>query len=807
MGDNAPSTEDVIDKFEYALAPTQDVIESISKWCLDRRQNYESIVKAWLALFYISGDQMRLSLLFLMNDVCQRERHLRSNKFRKAFMQKIKMIVLISRSRMLLPHLARIVKIWEDRSVFGKELTNELRVLSSNELLNERSASVISFARNDLGQSSTPESNAYDSSYVKLLREFSKPTLVKAVRHYAEDKAVWASPRNDPKGCIAKEELMKCVRDRDRGRRIMSDVNDAFNRYYDAVDTHRLKVVHLNKLVACLELASIFYLTQGHEASVVCAAYYTFANRLAVTTEECNDMSKMCPPTQENNSTDKPQAGLKGDSPQTGSASTPIEEDPVLAQQIKAVLTAIRKEEDNEAVDMELEEEGEEERDTLFVNASRSNVPPAVCSPVLMLPRNVSITSGPPVNESQMQHFCAGQWRIPRPPAQTKPANSTMSMGPPTVWTQPLVSSFDVRMPPPMRPPLSNLVSTMSPAAGGAVLPCPLGTKSHLPAVKHDDSFAGGQKGFGGPTPAKLFAHLGYNAGEADRYSNSKAANLGNAFQPMLPFSKPNESPGVPPRHYGRSHGHLANRFANDRMPSEHTWMQQNSTTREDGTAPGKSTVPPLGPHPSDRLGPPPSDFAGSGGPPPPISRFDEKLVAPYDGGADALPPPYIGDINKPMIGELMGAPPARPSGALRGLMYQPRHHFQGQRHFGNGPPHPRSFDHSVHRMRTPAPFRGTGNEWTPRLSFRPTDPSTGGWSSDMRSPASDSTTWEPNIPPYGIGSAGTPNHMMQPVRQSLLGGPVEPYATDFAASRFAPVPPSLPPPICGGNRRNFRRL
>ncbi|KFD56508.1 hypothetical protein M514_02612 [Trichuris suis] len=865
MGDNAPSIEDVIDKFEYTLAPTQDVIESVSKWCLDRRQNHETIVKAWLALFYIckrtcslchvflfklsllAGDPMRLSLLFLMNDVCQRERHIRCNKFRKAFMLKIKMIVLIARqvlrasnfSKALLPHLARIVKIWEERNVFSKELVNELRVLSSDELLNERSASVASLALSDLGQSTTSEPNEYDSSYVKLLREFDKPALIKAVRYYAEDKTVWLSPKNDPRGCIEKDELLKCMRDRERGRRTMSDVNSAFNRYYDAVDAHREKVVHLNKLVACLELAGIFYLTQGHEASMVCAAYHSFGERLASMSEECSDLLEQCPvvppPTDE-----KSQADGKGESPQVPSASASVEEDPVLAQQIKAVLSAMRKEEDNEAVDMEIEEEEEEQRGSSFVSVSRSNVPPTSGNstvPLNQMSGLGNVPSQPPtmMPPPMVPPVYPNQWRpVPPPLGQPKPGECgrpAPMVGPLSNWPQFGASNFDFRMPPPGIQQWPNFVPPTSgiPAAG---LPCPLGNKPQ--GGEQPERFPGGydQNVIGGPTPPKVFAQSGFSGGETDRFPNNMRANAGKPLLPTVPFQKPQEAPtGNMLAEFNGPRGQpTPGHFTNEAMnPDPQRWMQHKRPTGEDGSVvgmpppfaepmgySGHRVGPPLGPLPSDRVGPPPpSDFVGSTGPSPSVGRFEDTV--PQEGGGEMLPPPpYIGETSNPMIGDAMGPRHTMaPGPPHRGLLY-PRHRFQGQPPFGNRPPPPPpppppAFDHSVVRMRAPTPpFRGGhgGNRWTPR-PFHPTDLSTRWPSMPSPTPATDNPAWEHNVPYGGGGGAGIPNHMLQHVRPSLLDRPREMYPPDFSATRFPPVASAPLPPVRGGgaNRRNFRRM
>ncbi|KHJ48619.1 hypothetical protein D918_00921 [Trichuris suis] len=803
MGDNAPSIEDVIDKFEYTLAPTQDVIESVSKWCLDRRQNHETIVKACRrsnALVVTLFDERRLSARapHSMQQVSQGV-YAEDQNDRLNCAASFTRIQLVERSsKALLPHLARIVKIWEERNVFSKELVNELRVLSSDELLNERSASVASLALSDLGQSTTSEPNEYDSSYVKLLREFDKPALIKAVRYYAEDKTVWLSPKNDPRGCIEKDELLKCMRDRERGRRTMSDVNSAFNRYYDAVDAHREKVVHLNKLVACLELAGIFYLTQGHEASM---AYHSFGERLASMSEECSDLLEQCPvvppPTDE-----KSQADGKGESPQVPSASASVEEDPVLAQQIKAVLSAMRKEEDNEAVDMEIEEEEEEQRGSSFVSVSRSNVPPTSGNstvPLNQMSGLGNVPSQPPtmMPPPMVPPVYPNQWRpVPPPLGQPKPGECgrpAPMVGPLSNWPQFGASNFDFRMPPPGIQQWPNFVPPTSgiPAAG---LPCPLGNKPQ--GGEQPERFPGGydQNVIGGPTPPKVFAQSGFSGGETDRFPNNMRANAGKPLLPTVPFQKPQEAPtGNMLAEFNGPRGQpTPGHFTNEAMnPDPQRWMQHKRPTGEDGSVvgmpppfaepmgySGHRVGPPLGPLPSDRVGPPPpSDFVGSTGPSPSVGRFEDTV--PQEGGGEMLPPPpYIGETSNPMIGDAMG----------------PRHTM------APGPPH---------RAPTP-PFRGGhgGNRWTPR-PFHPTDLSTRWPSMPSPTPATDNPAWEHNVPYGGGGGAGIPNHMLQHVRPSLLDRPREMYPPDFSATRFPPVASAPLPPVRGGgaNRRNFRRM
>lgn len=112
------------------LNATQQSIESVSSWCIFYHKEAKTIVAAWDEEFSRTGAvEKKLALLYLANHIMQESKK-RGKEFTEEYSRylakSIKDIYRLADGRTR-NSVSRLVKIWEERRVFGSSLTKQLR--------------------------------------------------------------------------------------------------------------------------------------------------------------------------------------------------------------------------------------------------------------------------------------------------------------------------------------------------------------------------------------------------------------------------------------------------------------------------------------------------------------------------------------------------------------------------------------------------------------------------------------------------------------------------------------------------------
>ncbi|KAF3535934.1 hypothetical protein F2Q69_00018639 [Brassica cretica] len=119
------SEEILIDKLAK-LNSTQQSIETLSHWCIFNRVKSELIVTTWEKQFHSTEMAQKVPLLYLANDILQNSKR-QGNEFVQEFWnvlpKAVKDIVSQGDDRGK-GVVSRLVKIWEDRKVFGSRSKN-----------------------------------------------------------------------------------------------------------------------------------------------------------------------------------------------------------------------------------------------------------------------------------------------------------------------------------------------------------------------------------------------------------------------------------------------------------------------------------------------------------------------------------------------------------------------------------------------------------------------------------------------------------------------------------------------------------
>uniref|UniRef100_A0A1J3DS91 Regulation of nuclear pre-mRNA domain-containing protein 1A n=1 Tax=Noccaea caerulescens TaxID=107243 RepID=A0A1J3DS91_NOCCA len=114
------SEEILIDKLAK-LNSTQQAIETLSHYCIYNRVKAELIVTTWEKQFHSTEMTQKVPLMYLANDILQNSKR-QGNEFVQAFWnvlpKAVKDIVAQGDDRGK-GVVSRLVKIWEERRVFG----------------------------------------------------------------------------------------------------------------------------------------------------------------------------------------------------------------------------------------------------------------------------------------------------------------------------------------------------------------------------------------------------------------------------------------------------------------------------------------------------------------------------------------------------------------------------------------------------------------------------------------------------------------------------------------------------------------
>lgn len=243
------------------LKESAESIQSLSSWCLRFPHQHKRIVSSWLKVLKRAKNPQRLPLFYLANDVIQHGKRKQMN-FVDSFGNVLESAMPLVRDEKLRPAINRILKIWQERSVFSETYIESLTAVIENVVKadSEENAKIISDFRLEelLSQVRQVEQSEKltDSELrqVNLCQFHATSTNIEDVRANVKSRA---------QSRVFVHELEQCV--------------EAVQSYVAALDCEiRLR----GEFIEQLERAEIYYETQRNDAKVVSMAYKNFGRRL-----------------------------------------------------------------------------------------------------------------------------------------------------------------------------------------------------------------------------------------------------------------------------------------------------------------------------------------------------------------------------------------------------------------------------------------------------------------------------------------------------------------------------------------------
>ncbi|KRZ55744.1 Regulation of nuclear pre-mRNA domain-containing protein 2 [Trichinella nativa] len=263
--------DDVLDQFLNNLSTSQDSITGLSKWCLERSSYHSVIIRAWHSFFYSATSNKRLACLFLLNDICQRERARNQTVFREEFATHLHGVFMNACTGELRSQAVRLLKLWEERKIFNNNVLDVIRDI------------VVS-----TGSKSNNVEN-YNEACLRVTRNFDIKHFVDQLETFKKWEDYFLKSDSSLVTNIDLKHFINLMKDRERSKTHIAkamELRDSFYKYMADWKTH---LINMNKLLCRAQVAKVFYGRQNEEVEIVSQSYKVYENNLESVVQEMKD--------------------------------------------------------------------------------------------------------------------------------------------------------------------------------------------------------------------------------------------------------------------------------------------------------------------------------------------------------------------------------------------------------------------------------------------------------------------------------------------------------------------------------------
>ena len=244
----------------HTLKDSQESIQGLSAWCLERRQHHKKIVATWLQVLKKVKVEHRLTLFYLANDVIQYSKR-KNFEFVESWGTTLQRATTMVRDEKVKHRILRIFKIWDQRQVYDEEFLADLS-----------------------GLISAAPKKKLDPQPAVPPEEFQAALLISTMRSCATlEQATDARLRDLRESNIDvenAEELCASLKDRRRVEDAEKEVDLAVRNVENYVRALEAEIRERTQVLELLEQADQFYETQRGEVKIVTNAYRNFGSRV-----------------------------------------------------------------------------------------------------------------------------------------------------------------------------------------------------------------------------------------------------------------------------------------------------------------------------------------------------------------------------------------------------------------------------------------------------------------------------------------------------------------------------------------------
>ncbi|XP_012262702.2 uncharacterized protein LOC105689903 isoform X1 [Athalia rosae] len=251
---------ELFEKRLQSLKDSQESIQALSSWCLERRPHHKKIVATWLQVLKKVKVEHRLTLFYLANDVIQYSKR-KNYEFVESWGTTLQRATTMVRDEKVKHRILRIFKIWDQRQVYDEEFLADLSGLLS------------AAPKKKPDPQPTIASDEFQASLlISTMR--SCATLEQATDARLQDL------RDSNTDIDNAEELCASLKDRRHVEDAEKDVDIAVRNIENYVSALEAEIRERTQVLDLLEQADQFYETQRGEVKIVTNAYRNFGSRV-----------------------------------------------------------------------------------------------------------------------------------------------------------------------------------------------------------------------------------------------------------------------------------------------------------------------------------------------------------------------------------------------------------------------------------------------------------------------------------------------------------------------------------------------
>lgn len=294
------------------LKDTQDSIQQLSAWCLQRRAHHKKIVNSWLNVLKQVKVESRLTLFYLANDVIQYSKR-KNYEFVDSWGTYLQKATTMVRDEKVKHKILRIFKIWEQREIYNDEFLADLNGLlsatTSAAKKNQESAATgtsssanaSSGATLATGPTRLAETKQAVAAAVTVvdIEDFQTASLVSTIKECVKNEndtdTTFKSLNKTP--FVDVEAVKSSIKGKDRKsvEDIEREIEENLVHYQSYVHSLKTELKSRRMLISLLEQAETFYHSQRGEVKVVANAYRNFGNRLKSMKKKLDELTTTLP--------------------------------------------------------------------------------------------------------------------------------------------------------------------------------------------------------------------------------------------------------------------------------------------------------------------------------------------------------------------------------------------------------------------------------------------------------------------------------------------------------------------------------
>ncbi|CAG0920471.1 unnamed protein product [Notodromas monacha] len=242
------------------LKDSQDDVEGVSKWCLEKAINKAAkIIGLWIRAFReAEKPEVRVALIYLSNDIIQRAKRKKIRDYVEGWRDALSAAMPLARGQeTLVNKIKRVLTIWRERHVYDEAFVTSLVALLDSRNVDKEQKSY-GFRMTDFSDACT-----------KVIA--GEKRLVESRKAYEDEKL-------NSKNIESIRYLFKGMKPGDRR---ISDFHNGIAALRSLVAAERAQAAEIAELIPIAEDMRKFYDKERADVKVVSSAYHNFGDRVA----------------------------------------------------------------------------------------------------------------------------------------------------------------------------------------------------------------------------------------------------------------------------------------------------------------------------------------------------------------------------------------------------------------------------------------------------------------------------------------------------------------------------------------------